>query len=700
MAKITDLSNTKRKEEQVFTDLRLHYDLGFNETDRRATGRGRVGSISFNEADELFRSYINPSKWPYDAVIFDPRIFTFIFEKTARLIANKPKGRLIPREGSDIMAAKINNALLDYQWDVCNMGGSMISKWSIMDINTRKYGSAFALCKWRYECDSEGKVLFDGPDMQVLNNRDVAHDLSATSIESCNWFQVRQYVTIQELEHVNDQNREKPVYKNLKELKDAVAYDGTANGSGGDSRGTNWQSRNRAISGLETDPVGKDPAFKTVEIITEYRKDRWITFSVKHGVILRDIANPYKNNEIPIVMLRYYAIDDDLYGMSEIEPVKGPQRAINALVCQYVDEINQKLYTPIAAGPGVRQHTLNWGKGAIWIMNNPMTDFRLVESRSNAAQYFNNTYSVLVAAMMNALGESSLGISNIQPYQKDKTATEVKALQLQRNARDQFNQIFLSEAIKRQMKLWHSMNQLLLFSDPEKKAYIVRIVGDDALRYFIDQGLSDEDESSEEIKQYVDEKIFKQVAEGGEAPDEDEMNIIASSTSYKNPINVGTEEKPKYVSKLKLDKDGRSGELAIEPEDIMGQFDFTVDVQSMMVNSDDERKQARQAAVSMLATNPNILQLLATEGVKPKFKELFVSWLEDTGFTDADRFFEKAEPTQSPGMGQILSGGASTQKMPDVPQQESPNQNKPNQSTSPTPFSDIGPVSPKSLNNS
>src|SRR5690606_22599007 len=149
-----------------------------------------------------------------------------------------------------------------------------------------------------------------------------------------------------------------------------------------------------------------------------------------------------------------------------------------------VDEINQKLYTPIAVGRGVRMHTLEWAKGARWMMNNPMSDFRVVESGSGAAAYFNNTYSALVAAMMNAVGESSLGVSNVGEYQKDKTATEVKALQIQRNARDNSNQNYLSEAIKRQTMLWHSMNQVLLFSDPKTSHHAIRVSGPDALKFF------------------------------------------------------------------------------------------------------------------------------------------------------------------------------------------------------------------------
>lgn len=694
---MNDISDTRKKEEQVFGEVKRHIDLGFNETERRTTGKNRIGSISFNEADELFRSWLDENKWPYEALLFDPRVFTFIFEKTSRLIANKPKGHLSPREGSDALSARINNALLDYQWDNANVGGSMLSKWSLMDINTRKYGASFGLCKWRYEKDSSGRVVFDGPDMQVLNNRDVAHDLSATAIENCNWFQVRQYVTIQDLQNVNDASRSGPQYKNLKQLKDAVRFEDKGSvGGGGDTRGTNWISRNRAISGLEQDPVGKDDVFKTIEIVTEYRRDRWITVAPKHGVVLRDIPNPYENNEIPIVLLRYYTVDDDLYGLSEIEPIKGIQKAINALLCQYVDEINQKLYSPIAIGPGVRQHTLEWGKGARWIMNNPLQDFRLVESNSNAAQFFQNTYSVLVAAMMNALGESSLGVSNAQPYQTDKTATEVKALQLQRNARDQYNQIFLAESIKRQWMLWHSMNQKLLFSDPKTSHMIIRIAGNDAMKYFIERGLNATEVDTSGVNALIDSGVDK-------AEDIEEMLKVP-----KFPVNLGTEEEPDIVPKLRMEDGSKnSAELFVEPGDLLGLYDFVIDVESMQVTANEEKKQARQQAVQMISTNPNVTQMLMAEGVKPKFKELFAVWLEDLGFSDAERFFETAQqnPDAMAGLGgPAPAAGAAPSPATGIPGGTNPNIG--GESGAASPFAidrgsnqneGLGPISPSSL---
>lgn len=697
----TDLSPTKRKEATTFEEVNYHNQIGFDETDRRRTGKGRIGSISFDEADELFRSYVDEKNWPYDALLFDPRVFTFIFEKTSRLIAAKPKGRLSPREGSDILAAKVNNSLLDFQWDMANRGGTMLQKWALMDINARKYGASFALCKWRYETDGKERSVFDGPEMEVLNNRDFAHDLSCTSIENANWVQVRQYVTFQELERVNDHTRGKPIYKNLEALRYAIGAQEQNGGlsNGGDSRAANWISRNRTISHLETDPVGQDGVFKTVEIVTEYRRDRWITFAPKHGVVLRDIPNPYDNYEIPVSMLKYLPIDDDLYGLSEIEPIKGLQKAINALLCQYVDEINQNLYSPIAIGPGVRQHTLEWGKGARWIMNNPMTDFRLVESRSNAAQYFNNTYSVLVSAMMNALGESSLGVSNIQPYSNDKTATEVKALQVQKNSRDNHNQLMLSEAIKRQMMLWHTMNQMLLFADAEKTNYVIRIVGGDALKFFQRRGLAEMEirpESAAVLKQQMD--ILGIDASLSIEELKDHGIDLAKAFAPRFPVNIGSKKESKIVSKVQLDEHGDGAVLHVEPSDLKGTFDFTVDVESMKVTAEEERKQAQQTAVSLLVSNPNLLGILQQEGVRPKFKSLFVSWLEDLGFRDAERFFESAEAQNGNGGGQDKSkmeqlmkmlGGKGQEGAPEGP---APEMNKVNEGTGANQMAKVAPA--------
>jgi len=313
-------------------------------------------------------------------------------------------------------------------------------------------------------------------------------------------------------------------------------------------------------------------------------------------------------------------------------------------------------------------------------MNNPMTDFRVVESTSNAAAFFNNTYSALVAAMMNALGESSLGVSNIDRFQQDKTATEVKQLTLQRNARDNFNQMFLAEAIERQMKLWHSMNQSLIFADENKKNYVLRIAGIDALKFFQEAGLDSYG-----------------LTEGAADVLSDDLNANPDNMKTPNyPIDLTDESgNMKVGSKLEMDKTGRFAKLYIEPSDLMGDYDFVADVQSMAVNAGEEEKGARDKAITALLSNQNVLMLLQQEGFSPKFKDLFVTWLEDYGFKDADKFFQKSE--QAPGGMPQIPGQPGRPAMPDMPERPGTMQPQAGPTAPPMPPINTGTVNPQEL---
>ena len=109
MAQIEQMPAKGTKEERkLFTKVIRHYEMAKEDLENRIA--------DWNVKDELFRSYIDEKDWPYQSVVFDPRVFTAIFEKTARLFANKPRGRMVPREGGDTLGAKINNELLSFQW--------------------------------------------------------------------------------------------------------------------------------------------------------------------------------------------------------------------------------------------------------------------------------------------------------------------------------------------------------------------------------------------------------------------------------------------------------------------------------------------------------------------------------------------------------------------------------------------------------
>ena len=622
---------TGTKEEQnLFKEVKSHYDTAKEDLDQRVQRKN-----GFNDADRMFASYLDEKSWPYRSTMFDPRPYTVIQEKSARLIGSKPKGRLVPREGGDTLGAYINNELLSYQWDDnSRLGETMLAKWIQLDQNARKYGASFHLNKWRYDVriiNGKKKVFYDGPDMIVCNPRDVLANPSYNSIEK--WFQYREYTTLQDLENVNDAARTEPVYKNLKELKDALSQEAKARNNA--TRSATYSNENKAMRGL-TDFLGTDEAFKTIEIITEYRPDRWITFCPKYGVVIRDISNPYNHGQIPAVMLRYYPLGDDLYGFSEYEPVSKNIRAINALWSQYIDNVTNDLYPPLMINPtNVRMHTLEFGPEAKWLMNNPGVDVVRMQTSTAATNNFQAAYTIMVSSLMNAWGETSQGLSNVDMTTANKTATEVRDSAFTRNVRDNMNQLFLSDALKKQIMMWHSMNQQFMFTGSTTKAKIIRIVGKDALEFFNRTGLSDIQPTEEDSEK---------IALG-------QMEDISTGPRY--PVNIDGMEVPK----LQMDENGEGGNLIIEPGDLMGSYDYIPDIETMKAPTDADNEQKLTAMIAAL-TNPAISQGLAQEGVKPKYKDIMVRAFEATKvIKDAESLFEEL-PQQPIQNDTTLAGGA------------------------------------------
>jgi len=241
--------------------------------------------------------------------------------------------------------------------------------------------------------------------------------------------------------------------------------------------------------------------------------------------------------------------------------------------------------------------------------------------------------------MQEALGETSAITSGMLPGEAEKTATEIKDTAMQRRSRDNFNQIFLSEAIKKQMMLWHSMNQQFLFTEDQQK--IIRIVGKEAIRYFKRRGLSDfsADEQAQEL--LMSDEL---------------MGMDLNPKQFTTPMYpVETDEgvKPKF----ELEPGEEVGHLIITPEDISGVYDFIPDVESMELPTDQQKGLLKRQMLE-LARDPNTVGLLAQEGYKLKMKELLEDSMEDAGLQDADKYFEKQ---QQPINGPVDQAGGAGQ---------------------------------------
>jgi hypothetical protein len=256
---------------------------------------------------------------------------------------------------------------------------------------------------------------------------------------------------------------------------------------------------------------------------------------------------------------------------------------------------------------------------------------------------FSTTYRLLVSAMQEGLGETSAGISNAMPGGSDKTATEVVDSAAQRNARDNFNQIFLAESLKKQMMFWHKMDQQFMFSSDKDKAKVIRIIGKDAIRYFQNYGL-DAQVVPDEALEMLGSKEFEGV---GINPDTLRTDAF--------PVEVDGETLPKFM----MEPGGEVGHLLMEPNDLSGVYDYIPDIESMALPNQAEILNTKRQLIE-LAQSPATTQMLASEGYKVKFKDLLEDFLEQTGAKDADKYFEKL-PEGGMNAGIDPTGGAAAQ---------------------------------------
>lgn len=633
-----------KPDEKIYLEVDAHYQDWKDDNEIRMNRDN-----GWNDITDAYYGKL-PDDWPYNSCVVDPILSTTLIEKNARLLNSRLKGRLVPREGGDAVKARINNALLDFQWDNANYGGSMLSKWSAMDMDTRLYNSKFALVPWKIIKDNEGKILFEGNEFIPKDIRDCGIDPNCQNIKDAKWFQLREWTTMDELEKCNKNKDGIEVYPGLNKLKEAIQ-------NSSDRRDTEYLSRIKQLKSLE-DRMGDDDSYQVVEIVTEYRPDRWITFAPKHRIVLRDIKNPYNHNRIPIVQLKYYPLGDDPLGESEVERVLSLWRAIQSVINAHLDGMNVRMFPPLKIIEGqARIESLVYGPGAPWIMNNPnaVTEMNFGAGSLNE---FQTNYGALKSAFNQSMGDLSQGVSNVDPMSRDKTATEIRHVAKQQNIRDEKNQIDLSEAISDCMKMWLSNNKQFLFSDPEKHEYVLRILGKDEFQYFKDLGM-DEMELSKEAEMEIQEII--QTSEG-DIDDALLERMIESGKVPKHPVvtnpNVKDPTKYKIKPKLNVSKKGDYAELSMVPEDLDGVYDYVPDVKSMSVGADIEYTKGMENMLTTLM-NPSISQMLAQEGVKINIQDLLVTMFNNLGSKDAEKYFSTVEQPTIPTQG-VAGGGQVT----------------------------------------
>lgn len=626
--------------------------------------------LGFDAMDRLYQVSLNTAKWPYSVALATPRGFTSLFNKGTRMIGGRLTGRIDATEASDEAGAMI--ATEHFKWSVNRYNQhsdrpveAEIFMW---DQNTRTYGAGFAMPYWKTEYklipDKNGKkqpkVTYDNWFLDVLNNRDVLLQPGRETIQQSDYVIVRRYMSLEELERITLDHQEwsKDALAELRRMKE------------GEGRKANYDSVVTFVKGL----TDNDNRF---EVCTTYYRDRWITWCPKKGsrskkfkgaLVLRDISNPYRHQEIPIVPLVYIPSEEDIYGMSELQPVASLLKILSALQSQFIELVNLDLYQPIMADATEnRLDTWKYRPKAIWLTNNP-DKVKFLERSSNMLNKFSETYKMIITEFLEAMGETGASVSQVDQMDGNKTATEIRDKANLRGARDSFNKLMLNAALRKVMYFIFEM-----LRDPKfvSKDTVIKITGKEALKYFDQQGFSQwgiNDAGYELVMQYAENLLDNQdIVDSGQSTESlfdlaytmlMEEGMLDQFAEPLTPIQTAKE----LVSKLEYGQDGENGYLHLDVEnDYRGDFDFIPDVEALSL-PDPERDYAARASWYQQVREAEQAGSLQREGYTVKHKDILSKLGELARIKEANQYFDKAEgpnaidPTGAGNQG-VGSGG-------------------------------------------
>jgi len=612
----------------------------------------------FDNYDRLFNSFLG-DKWPYAVKLATPRGFTAIFNKTTRMVGGRFTGRVEGVEQDDEVGAHIASEHFKWSVERFNQYADMPleEKIAIWDNNARLYGAGFVRVYWKTEytiANGKLKKIYDNWYLEVINNRDLLTQPGRETIKDSDHVIHRRYISGAELKRLQEDG--------AGFIQSALDQILEKEGTGKEA---NYIPIIKSVKGLDT----KD---NRIEICTTYYHDKWVTWCPKMGdkgkkeaLILREIKNPYLHQEIPIVPLVYIPSQEDIYGMSELQPVSALLKILSALQSQYIELVNRELYPPtLVSANEARIDTFKYRPKAFWLVNNPTAVSVLDMKASQSLAAFSDIYKMIVTEFMEAMGETGTSVAQVDQIGGPKTATEINDKAYIRGSRDNFNKLMLSAALKKVMFLAFSMLRDPKFTD---KDTVIKVVGKDALEYFDKQGFAEWGLNSEGYQLVYD---YAQTLEQNE-----DLKIAAKDNgttifdlAYQDLLDTGALDKfaepvtPMMTAKgaiAKMDKnaDEDTGYLHVNPEeDYLGEYNFIPDVEALAVPNPDKDYQVR-AAWYQQAREVEKEGGLAREGKQLKHSEILMKLGQLAKITEAEQYFEPLEG----GMNGTIQGGIGNQ---------------------------------------
>lgn len=400
--------------------------------------------VAWDAAEELFHGQLNDAiSLESNNKVFDPKLATMVLERSYRVMSQLPVGKVKPISKNDIGATQLMNLILEkYVLTNANAQFDFLTKMRMVDLYSNIYGNFFTMTDW--DIKPNGYV---GPDLWLLNIRDVFHQVGAVSLEDSDYVIIRSWRPITYFENLKKQNGFKNLDKIVNKLK-------AKTGSKQDRDSDNKSKREESEYPEDNPAKGKG----YFEVFSQFERDRWVDYVVDADEILRDMKNPHDNGELPVDCKYSIPLLDDFMGMGDMERGGSMQQIINSNWNLYGKAWKMSIFPPVAINKDAisEQNSIRYTPAAKWMLRTGQGGVQGAVSAINLTpqglQTFNNTQQMANASLLNVFGTSDTAVTQETDPGFGKTPQALKMQSQRENTRDNADRFYMEQYLKKVMK--------------------------------------------------------------------------------------------------------------------------------------------------------------------------------------------------------------------------------------------------------
>jgi hypothetical protein len=397
--------------------------------------------ITWDNAEELFHNQLNDKvSQSTKSQVFDPKLATLAIERSYRVMAQLQTGKVRGISADDKADAEVKNLLLEkYVVPNANSQFDFLTKMRMMDMYSNIYGNMFSLIDWVVKPNG-----YIGPDVWMLNIRDVFPQVGAVSLEDSDYVIVRTWKSISYFESLKGNKDYKNIDKILKLLKDKSGSK--------DTRDPESKSK-REEDQYPSQQAAKNGGY--FEVLSMYERDRWVDYCSDADLEFRDRKNPHDDGDLPVKCKYSMPLLDDFMGMSDFERGGSMQKVINSAWNLYLDAVKMSIFPPVLINKDniASMSSIQQIAAAKWLVRNQLTNAAMpLNLNPQGIQTFNNVYQVANAAILNLFGTSDTATTAQVDVGFGKTPQALAMQQQRENTKDNADRYFMETYLTSVMK--------------------------------------------------------------------------------------------------------------------------------------------------------------------------------------------------------------------------------------------------------